>query len=170
MKASDNTPLGINFQCYDAVEVCMAIEREGISFYEQAAKKVGDPKVRDIFRRLAREEKEHSRLLQSKGKYLQPALSKRSPINEEVVQFIQNEVKGKVFPLIDGKIADIPHLQTDVDAVQFGIESETRSIQILGSLLEAERKIDVRAVFSHLMAEEKKHLAALEQLKGELTA
>ena len=29
MPTSDNIPLKINFQCYDAVEVCMAIEREG---------------------------------------------------------------------------------------------------------------------------------------------
>lgn len=168
MPNSDNAPFGINFQCYDAVEVCMAIEREGISFYEQAAKKVDDPKVRDIFRRLAREEKEHSRLLQSKGKYLQPALSKRTPVNEEVVRFIQNEVKGKVFPLKEGKTADIPDLKSDAEAVEFGIESERRSIEVLERLLEAERKIDVRTVFCHLMVEEKKHLAALQQLKTEL--
>lgn len=168
MNTSENSSLGINFQCYDAMEVCMAIEREGVSFYEQVAKKVDDPKVRDIFRRLAREEKEHSKLLQAKSKYLQPALSKRSPINEEVLQFIQNEVKGKVFPLKEGKAEDIPDLETDVQAVEFGIESERRSIQILEQLLEAERKIDVRAIFSHLMAEEKKHLAALKELKAEL--
>lgn len=169
MSPSNNPPLSINFQCYDAMEVCMAIEREGISFYEQASKKVTDPKVRDIFRRLAREEKEHSKLLQDKSKYLRPALSKHSPFNEEVRQFIQSEVRGKVFPLKEGRNPDLPAIATDVQAVEVGIESERRSIQILEQLLEAERKIDVRAIFCHLMAEERKHLEALEQLKSELT-
>ncbi len=36
---------------------------------------------------------------------------------------------------------------------------------MLSQLMQDERKIDVRAVFSHLLAEEKRHLAALLEIK-----
>ena len=93
----DISTISVNFQCGDAIQVCMAIEREGISFYEQAVRKVTHPKVKEVFRRLAREERDHSKTLQEKWKHVQPAVQKRSPFNEEVSAFIQNQVKGKVF-------------------------------------------------------------------------
>ena len=55
--------------------------------------------------------------------------------------------------------------KSDVEALEYGIESEKRSINILSQLLENEKKLDVKAIFSHLMVEEKKHLALLEGLK-----
>ncbi|QPJ61784.1 MAG: ferritin family protein [Candidatus Nitronauta litoralis] len=163
---SNISPSEINFQCGDAIQVCMAIEREGISFYEQAIKKARDPKVKDVFRRLGRDERDHSKALQAKWKHLQPAVGKRSPTNEEVNRFIQSEVKGRVFDLESLKG---PGMQTDLEAVEFGITCEKRSIEVLGFLLEAERKIDVKAIFSHLLVEEKKHLSELEALKAELS-
>jgi hypothetical protein len=42
-----------------------------------------------------------------------------------------------------------------MDALEFGIESEKRSIEILSSLLKNEKKLDVKAIFLHLMLEEK---------------
>ncbi|MFQ5482191.1 MAG: hypothetical protein ACE5ER_05480, partial [Nitrospinaceae bacterium] len=113
------------------------------------------------------EEKEHSRSLQVKAKYLRPALKKRSPFNENVLEFIQTEVRGKIFPLHEGKGQEIPKFDSDEAAVSFGMESERRSIAILSQLLEQERKIDVRAILAHLIVEEKKHLAALEKLNAE---
>ncbi len=164
---SNISPSEINFQCGDAIQVCIAIEREGISFYEQAIKKAKDSRVKDVFRRLGRDERDHSKALQAKWKHLQPAVNKRSPTNEEVNRFIQNEVKGKVF---DMDSLQVPEMKTDLEAVEFGIASEKRSIEVLGYLLNAERKIDVKAIFSHLLVEEKKHLSDLEALKAELTA
>lgn len=164
----DKTLAGINFQCSDALQVCMAIEREGISFYEQAAKKVSNPAVKEVFKKLAREEKDHSKTLQEKWKYLQPVVNRRAPFNEEVNNFIQNEVRGRVFPSSENDAVQVPELETDLGAIEFGIACETRSIEILEHLLDNERKIDVKAIFSHLIAEEKRHLAALEMLKAEL--
>ena len=42
-----------------------------------------------------------------------------------------------------------------MDALEFGIESGKCAIEILSSLLENEKKLDVKAVFSHLMIDEK---------------
>ena len=127
-----------------------------------------NPQVQEVFRKLARAEKEHSKTLQEKWKYLQPVVNKRAPINEEVNSFIQNEVKGRVFPNTESYLEKLPELETDLCAIEFGIACEKRSIEILEHLQDNERKIDVKAIFSHLIAEEKKHLAALEVLKADL--
>ncbi|PIQ96219.1 MAG: hypothetical protein COV67_10905 [Nitrospinae bacterium CG11_big_fil_rev_8_21_14_0_20_56_8] len=161
---SDN--LSPSFQCADAIEVSLCIEKEGMVFYEKAAKHARNPKVRDIFGRLAREEKEHIHSLQEKAKFLQPAVSRKAISRKHVEEFISAELSGKVFPVVKGKVTAVPQFQTDLEALQLGIESEMRSIEVLGRLMESEKKMDVRAIFSHLLAEERKHLAALEELKG----
>ena len=50
--------------------------------------------------------------------------------------------------------------------MEFGIESEKRSIKVLNGLLLSEKKLDVKAIFAHLMVEEKKHLVLLEEMKA----
>jgi rubrerythrin len=158
----------INFQCFDALKVSLCIEKEGLSFYERAGKAARDPEVKDMFARLADEEREHIRCLQEKAKYLQPALSRKAE-SHSVEQFIARRLKGKVFPAGKGRGWESPEFHTDAEALRFGIESEKRSIQALSELVMMERKIDVRAIFQHLMVEEKKHLSALEELQTRMT-
>lgn len=156
----------INFQCVDAIHVSLFIEKQGRQFYQVAAQTTKNPKVKEIFMRLAREEEDHIQSLQAKAKFLQPALSKKSDSRDSVSGFIAEELKGKVFPeMSKNQMADFPQPKTDQEALEFGIQSEKRSIEVLSKLLLQERKIDVRVIFLHLLVEEKKHLAALEELK-----
>ena len=67
-----------SFQCLDALEVSLSIEKQGFVFYDKASKAANDPRVRAIFSRLANEEKEHIQSLQNKARFLQPALIKKS--------------------------------------------------------------------------------------------
>jgi rubrerythrin len=39
----------VSFQCAYAIEISLLIEKEGLDFYEKAAKNVSDPGVKDIF-------------------------------------------------------------------------------------------------------------------------
>ena len=55
-----------SFQCIDALEVSLSIERQGFIFYDKAAKSATDPRVRDVFLYLANEENEHIQSLQNK--------------------------------------------------------------------------------------------------------
>ena len=58
-------------------------------------------------------------------------------------------------------------MNTDREALEIGIESEKQSIVMLEKLLVTERKMEVRAIFNHLLAEEKRHLQILEVAKEE---
>ena len=155
----------ISFQCVDAVEISLFIEKEGLAFYEKAAKNSLDSRVKDMFLRLAEEERIHIQTLQNKIQFLKPAISGKGKTRNPVDTFVSKEIKGKIFPTFELKAVN--KFKNDVEALDYGIESEKRSIEILTRLLENEKKLDVKAVFSHLMVEEKKHLALLEDLKKE---
>ena len=156
----------ISFHCIDAIAVSLCIEKQGLNYYEKAAKKAKDPRVQKMFQHLADEEKEHIQTLQAKARFLQPALQKKSSSRNQIDNFIARELKGKVFPDFKGGAdGEIPDFSSDVEALELGIQSEQRSIQVLNELLLNEKKLDVRTIFLHLLAEEKKHLAGLEELK-----
>ena len=155
-----------SFQCVDAIEISLCIEKEGLLFYESAGKKVQDPQIRDMFSRLADEEREHIQILQEKARFLQPAIVSRTRSKEYLQQFIGEELEGKIFPA--GKDFSAQNIHSDKQALELGIESEKRSIEMLQGLLEKERKLDVKVIFSHLLVEEKKHLSLLEDLKKQL--
>lgn len=155
-----------SFQCMDAIEISLFIEKEGLFFYESVGKKIQDPRVQEMFCRLADEEREHIQALQEKSRYLQPAIAGRSSPKEYLSRFISEELKGKIFPALTASSTQDIH--DDKQALELGIESERRSIEILQGLLEKEKKLDVKAIFSHLLVEEKKHLLMLQDLKKQL--
>ena len=155
-----------SFQCVDAIEISLFVEKEGLFFYESLGKKTKDPRVRQMFSHLADEEREHIQTLQEKSRYLQPAIAGQKRDNANLSRFINEELKGKIFPPLTGSAAQ--NINDDKQALDLGIESEKRSIEMLQSLLGKEKKLDVKAIFSHLLAEEKKHLLMLQGLKVKL--
>ena len=133
------------FQCIDAIEISLSIEQEGLAFYEKAARNVSDPKVKLMFLRLAEEEKTHIQILKDKAHFLQPAISGKGKTRRRVDTFVSEEIKGKIFPTFELKAVN--KFKNDVEALDYGIESEKRSIETLARLLENEKKLDVKAVF-----------------------
>lgn len=152
-----------SLQCVDALKMSLCIEKEGLVYYEKAAKRAVDPRVKEVFRNLAEEEKEHIQTLQEKTRFLKPALGKHST-DSSLDAFYAQSFKGKIFPDEKGK----QQAATDIEALEIGVESEKKSIEVLNSLLENEKKIDVRAIFLHLIAEEKRHLQILQTLRDSL--
>ena len=154
----------MSLQCIDAIEISLFIEQEGLAFYEKAARNVLDSKVKHMFLRLAEEERIHIQILKDKAHFLQPAVSPNKNRKRDSVAFIIDEnIKEKIFPTLELKVVD--KFKNDTEALDYGIKAEKRSIKILTQLLAAEKKLDVRAIFLHLMVDEKNHLALLEDLK-----
>ncbi len=166
---SGSIDLPSSFQCIDALEVSLNIEKQGFLYYDNAAKSAVDPRVRDIFKRLADDEKEHIQSLQDKTSFLQPALkSKTLHRKSRVENFIKNKIQGKVFPTPAEYKSKACMIKTDLEALNIGIDSEKKSIEVLSQLVAGEKKMDVRVIFNHLIIEEKKHLVVLEELKQAL--
>jgi len=159
-------PVSSSFQCVDAIEISMFIEKEGLSFYEKAAKRVLEPSVKNMFLRLAEEEREHIQILQTKLQFVKPALSNKGGKKGSLSSFIKEELEGKIFPTYENVVEEF---KNDLKALEYGIDSEKRSVEILNNLLANEKKLDVKTIFAHLVVEEKKHLLLLENLKANLT-
>jgi rubrerythrin len=161
--------LSNSFQCIDALEVSLSIEKQGFLYYDKAAKSAVDPRVRNMFKRLADDEKEHMQSLQNKARFLQPALKSKTLDHKIKVKiFINNEILGKVFPSPAEYSSKVCTIGTDLEALNIGIDSEKKSIEILSQLVADEKKMDVRVIFNHLLTEERKHLMVLEELKQTL--
>ena len=94
-----------SFQCIDAIEISLFIEKEGLRFYEKAMKESSDPRLRDMFLKLAEEEKEHIQTLQTKIKFLETTISRYRKYSSQIVSFLTEELKGKVFPMSETKMA-----------------------------------------------------------------
>ena len=156
----------ISFQCMDAIEISLFIEKEGLGFYEKAAKNVSDRRVKDIFLRLAEEEREHIQILKTKLQFLKPVISVRGKATRKIDLFVKEKLEGKIFPASANDL--VKKFKNDFEALDYGIESEKRSIEVLNNLLFNEKKLDVKSIFAHLVAEEKKHLALLEELKTKI--
>lgn len=168
MTASETKPR-INLQCFDAIQISLSIEKEGLAFYKKAVQNTKNRDVKTLFTQLAEEEEEHIRILRVKERCLLPALKGKSDApRQDLDQFISQEIKGRIFPIVTGKSAKIPQVEHDFEVLDIGIESEKRSIALLSELLHQERKIDVRVIFGHLVVEEKRHLEALQELRKKL--
>ncbi|MCH8157724.1 MAG: hypothetical protein IID18_08245, partial [Nitrospinae bacterium] len=136
-----------SFQCIDAIDVSLCIEKQGLIFYEQAAKTAVDSRVREIFSRLADEEKEHMQSLQAKARFLQPVLVKKSISRKNRVKaFIAEELDGKVFPVPGMGEAEPGQAGSDLEALEIGIEAEKRSIAGLSRWIVVGKKTDVRII------------------------
>ncbi len=111
--------------------------------------------------------KKHHRqfALEDLFQFLQPAISGKGKVETRADAFIE-ELKGKIFPSSDAET--VQKYKNDVEALEYGIESEKRSINFLTQLLDKEKKLDVKTIFSHLIVEEKKHLALLEGLREKI--
>lgn len=161
---TDRDEESIHLQCIDAIRISLCIEEAGMEFYKKAARKAKNQKVRNMFARLAEEERGHIESLREKGRFLQPALSRKSEVKKTVPNLVK-KLKDGIFPEIT-----FPKFESDLEALDLGIESEKRSINALNGFLTEEKKLDVRAIFMHLIVEEKKHLALLRSLKKSLSA
>ena len=160
---ADSNDRNLSLQCGDAIEISLRIEKQGLLFYESAANKIHNLKIKEVFSRLAGEEIEHIQILQEKARFLQSAIPKQNKPKKNLEHIFEVE---RIFPTLDDSA--MKNIQSDKQALDLGIESEEKSIKVLKDLLGKERKLDVKTVFSHLLVEEKKHHLLLQELRRQL--
>jgi len=130
-------------------------ENEAYEFYRQAARKVADPNVKEIFLKLARDEQKHFELLE------------RFRANPEKIMKICP-------PAADWKIAEsesLPTLSTDMkpkDAIALAMKKEQQAVDFYRSLSAASTTADIRSMFDNLANMELTHKHRLERIFVEI--
>src|ERR1051326_2617879 len=143
----------------DALELTLAIERRGYTFYTNASRKTKNSSGRRMFQRLAAEESDHLRRLQQEHRSLleqnewlkhQPA---RLPLSRKIVE--------EIFPQKELLKIEVKDETTDLEALNIAMNLERRSHQFFKDFASQISDSNGRKVFMEFAADEESHLKAL---------
>lgn len=156
-----------NFNDAEALKIAINIEEEGLEFYSILVKNTKDIKVKEVFSKLASDEKEHL------ARFQKAYLEITSPTNT-VPGFEDYTVDLYIKYLVDTGIFTqkgearrlAAEIKTDIDALKIGIQAEKDSILYYTEAAKNTKFDAGKRAFEQLAIEEKKHLKLLaEQMK-----
>ena len=143
----------------DALELTLAIERRGYTFYTNASRKTKNNSGRIMFQRLAAEESDHLRRLQAEHKSLllenewlkrEPA---RLPLSRKIVE--------EIFPQKELLKVEVKDGTSDLDALNIAMDLERRSHQFFKDFAKQIEDANGRKIFMDFAKDEESHLQAL---------
>ncbi len=136
----------------------MIAERTGIEFYTTAAEKTADPKGKEVFQRLAEEERKHLEYLHQQFGYLtgnnaEPQLDIQSGLD-------QNQASPIFSPELRQRIKTA---HWEMTALAVGVALEQASINHYQQLARQAETEEVRRFFDSLVRWEQSHATALQK-------
>ena len=143
----------------DALELTLAIERRGYTFYTNASRKTKNGRGRLMFQRLAAEESDHLRTLQAERKSLiernewlkrEPA---RLPLSRKIVE--------EIFPQKELLKIEVKDETSDLEALNIAMNLERRSHQFFSDFAKQISDANGRKIFMDFAKDEQSHLEAL---------
>jgi Fur family ferric uptake transcriptional regulator len=145
----------------DALELTLAIERRGYTFYTNASRKTKNGAGRLMFQRLAAEESDHLRRLQAEHQSLlqnhewlkrEPA---RLPLSRKIVE--------EIFPQKELLKIEVKDQTSDLEALNIAMNLERRSHQFFTDFANQISDPSGRKIFMDFANDEESHLHALVQ-------
>jgi Fur family ferric uptake transcriptional regulator len=131
----------------DALEMAITNEWHGLHFYNHALEATRDPVTRQVFTRLAAEEKEHLEVLQAE---------------------FDNERLESIFPKGSEHIRQMVRSAKPTEALQAAMDAERRSYEFFRHYANQVDKPRGRAIFEQFADDEKRHLAVIREAYDEL--
>lgn len=158
--------LNQQFSKMEVIEMAKDIEKRGLNFYRSQADKTDNEEVRELFIRLAGDEKDHFERFNNLGKSIKENSNVKEDhvYNEEVSTYLNALVEFAVFPgdeLIDKKFASIE------EVLKLAIQAEKDSILLYTEMLD-NHSGDTVDIIKKLIDEEKQHLLDLVKLDASL--
>lgn len=149
----------------------LTLEREGIRFYAEAARKVEDAASTQMFLTLAADEKWHQKMLMAQLRSLKAARGWRTFPRAAGLATLS----GGPYLFPRGKTAldaAISRSSTEIDALRFGLDIENRSFEFYFKAAQESDATEGRAMYSFLAETERGHfntlMTRLEGLIGPL--
>jgi rubrerythrin len=149
---ADKSPMNV-------LEEAKCLEQQGQAFYREAAKKVKDPKGKKIFRKLAKDEVMHERLIQReilhliKEGYWVELLETQGPACELVPNIFPQGREG-----LEKAVEADP---TEVDAILTGLDIETKSYDLYRTQAESVKDPVAKRLYEFLAGQERAHFDLL---------
>ena len=143
----------------DALELTLAIERRGFTFYTNASRKTKNGRGRLMFQRLAAEESDHLRTLQAEHKSL---LEKNEWLRREPARLpLSRKIVEEIFPQKELLKIEVKDETGDLDALNIAMNLERRSHRFFTDFAEQISDASGRKMFMDFAQDEQSHLEAL---------
>ena len=160
MTAGDLKPGGIAAVAKDNAQ-------QGLAFYRAVARHVSDPDVKALFLELASDEDRHVHDLEQMEARGEADL----PDEEDslLAHYIQSIVDTEVFPPIAELGTITRTIHGLVEAIGFGMQAETRAIELYTRARDETRNDAAAEGFRRLLEMEQRHLTLLTEIRKRFT-
>lgn len=148
----------------EIARIAMTIEEKGSNFYSALAVKTEDERAKQVFIKLAEEEKEHRRVFER----ILTTYEGGELLDEEATGYLSAVLKGNVFPGPSNLKKYIEGISTVKDALAIGIQAEKDAILLYHELMVRTKSEKARKMLHDLLEEEKMHLIELRDYYEEL--
>ncbi|MZH03382.1 MAG: ferritin family protein [Nitrospinae bacterium] len=148
----------------ELLEISLKIERDGKRFYRQLAEIVTDPKVRDFFHLMYKEEalheKQFKRIIESK-KLEQFGWEDNPSLRE----FIDKEFQTDIFPPAKEVIGQLPQIGGIQKALEIAMDAERIVAEFFRLLHDSCNDIEIKTVLTILEKSESEHLERVKSFR-----
>jgi Fur family transcriptional regulator, ferric uptake regulator len=149
----------------DALELTLAVERLGLTFYTNASKKTKSDSGRLMFQRLAAEESEHLKRLQAEHRTL---LEEHQWLKREPTRLpVSRKIAQEIFPHKELLRLQVTDEMTELEALDLAMDLERRSHEFFETFARQLTDRNGRKAFLDFAKDEKAHL---EELRAEYAA
>jgi len=149
----------------DALELTLAIERLGFTFYTNASRKTKNDRGRVMFQRLAAEESDHLRRLQAEHRAL---LEENQWLRREPTRLpVSRKIAQEIFPQKELLKLQVTDEMTELQALDLAMDLERRSHQFFEAFAKQLTDPSGRKAFLDFAKAEEAHL---EELRAEYDA
>lgn len=158
-----------NFNDLEALKIAINIEEEGLEFYSILSKNARKREAKEIFCKLASDEKEHlDTFTKAYNETLSSANSAEGYEDYTVDEYIKHVIDTGVFTQKGEAKRLTTEIKTDIDALKIGIQAEKDAILYYHEAFKNTRNDAGKRAFEFLLNEEKKHLKFLAEKLKEL--
>ncbi|GAN33413.1 MAG: hypothetical protein DYG83_05790 [Candidatus Brocadia sp. AMX2] len=156
-----------NFNDAEALKIAINVEEEGLEFYSILMKNTRDNRVKEIFSKLASDEKEHLAHFQKAYLEITSPTSTVPGFEDYTVDlYLKYLVDTGIFTQKGEARRLAAEIKTDIEALKIGIQAEKDSILYYTEAAKNTKYEAGRKTFEQLVNEEKKHVKLLaEQMK-----
>lgn len=147
------------FSDLEAVKAAVAMEREGLAFYRDAAAAAGNPELSGVFRQMAGEEQKHLARFEDMAGALAAARAEEYWDDPDVSEYIRAVISPRAMLKPSEAPAAAAGMKVAADALHFALAAEKQTVLFYSTCADSARRAEVRKVFHELVAEERRHVA-----------
>lgn len=152
--------MSLFFSGRELVEIALQIERNGFAFYTVALERAADPRAKQVYAHLRSEEERHIAIFER----LSPEGLAEESYPEEATAYVQALATSRVFTDQEQVSQAVAQAPSPDEVLRLGMGFEKDSILFYTQMRELVKRSG-REVVDMLLAEEKRHLRQLAELR-----